>query len=147
MFPQIGGTLGERLAAAAERVFAEHPGPLVIVGTDCPALRENHAEQALEALDDGADACFGPAMDGGYYLLALKRPLAATFALPAGAWGGPTVLELSVRCARRAGAEVALIHPERDLDDVHDARAAIAHPQTPSDVAELLAAAVETTTS
>lgn len=48
------------------------PGPAVIVGTDIPGLRRGHVKAAFAALGR-RDAVFGPAADGGYWLVGLRR--------------------------------------------------------------------------
>jgi uncharacterized protein len=120
--PQDGRDLGERLAHATGEAFRRHPGRLLVVGVDTRLTRE-HADAALAQLDAGAEAVFGPARDGGYYLLALARPLPELFAIDPQAWGGDRVLELSLAAAWQAGRRTALIHPERDLDTPADAAA------------------------
>jgi rSAM/selenodomain-associated transferase 1 len=67
---QTGRDLGQRMANA----FAAHTGPLLLIGTDCPALDETHLTVAAEALHAGHDAVFIPAEDGGYVLVGLRRP-------------------------------------------------------------------------
>lgn len=69
VIPQGPGDLGRRMA----RVFATlPPGPAVIVGTDAPDVTPAHIARAFRAL--GAHtAVFGPAADGGYWLVGLKR--------------------------------------------------------------------------
>lgn len=63
------GDLGRRM----RRAFAAlPPGPAVIVGCDIPALRPHHIARAFRALGR-AEAVFGPANDGGYWLIGLKR--------------------------------------------------------------------------
>lgn len=63
------GDLGDRL----QRVMAwAPPGPVAIIGTDAPAIRAAHIRSAFAALGDH-DAVFGPAPDGGYWLVGLKR--------------------------------------------------------------------------
>ncbi|MEQ8195810.1 MAG: TIGR04282 family arsenosugar biosynthesis glycosyltransferase [Rhodospirillales bacterium] len=63
------GDLGERMNRMMKIL---PPGPVVIVGTDIPAISPAHINEAFEAL--GAhDAVFGPATDGGYWLVGLKR--------------------------------------------------------------------------
>jgi uncharacterized protein len=63
------GDLGQRMA----RLFRELPvGPVVIVGADIPAIEPRHIARAFRALGDH-DAVFGPAEDGGYWLIGLKR--------------------------------------------------------------------------
>jgi rSAM/selenodomain-associated transferase 2 len=119
---QQGTGLGERLARATGHVFRRHPGRLLVAGVDTRLTRE-HAGAAEAQLDGGAEAVFGPALDGGYYLLALARPLPELFEIDAEAWGGDRVLELSLAAAWRAGRRTAVIHPERDLDTPADAAA------------------------
>ena len=66
---QGAGDLGRRMG----RVMAAlPPGPAVIIGADIPDARPRHAAAAFRALGS-ADAAFGPARDGGYWLVGLKR--------------------------------------------------------------------------
>lgn len=67
------GDLGARMARMARRALAERPGPVLIVGSDSPGLPLRFVKQALEALVAGSPAVIGPAQDGGYYLLGLRR--------------------------------------------------------------------------
>jgi uncharacterized protein len=61
--------LGQRM----QRLFARPgSGPLIIVGSDIPALRPAHVARAFKLLG-GSDAVFGPALDGGYWLVGLRR--------------------------------------------------------------------------
>lgn len=69
---QAGADLGERMAAA----FAAQAGPLLLIGSDCPALQPAHLAAAAKILldENGKDAVFIPAEDGGYVLVGLRRP-------------------------------------------------------------------------
>jgi uncharacterized protein len=138
LFPQEGADLGERLAAATERVLAMHEGPLLTVGTDLATLEPAHAAAALDDLADGIDVTFGPAFDGGYYLIGLREPHPEVFALPSEAWGGARVLQLSLEAAAKAGLSLGMLRGERDLDTPADARAALADPRFPDDIAVAL---------
>jgi rSAM/selenodomain-associated transferase 2 len=120
--PQVGQDLGERLANVTAQAFSASDGPLLVVGVDT-RLTPAHAEAALAQLAGGAEAVFGPALDGGYYLLALARPMPDLFAIDPAEWGGGRVLELSLAAAWSGGHRTALIHPERDLDTPADAAA------------------------
>jgi rSAM/selenodomain-associated transferase 2 len=128
--PQRGEHLGERLRNAVTDVFERTPRqngrPLLVVGVDT-RLTTQHADEALEHLEAGADVVFGPALDGGYYLVAMKRPEAALFDLPPEGWGGPEVLARSLAAAHAAGLRTALLRPERDLDTPADAEALADH--------------------
>lgn len=69
-FRQSRGDLGARMKAALRRLPA---GPAVIIGSDLPDLRPQDIEQAFRKLGS-ADVVFGPAEDGGYWLIGVKRP-------------------------------------------------------------------------
>ena len=66
---QSGPDLGARMAHA----FAAHGGPMLLIGTDCPALQPAHFTTAASLLRDGHDAVFIPAEDGGYVLVGLRQ--------------------------------------------------------------------------
>lgn len=67
--PQGHGDLGARMQSLFD---ALPPGPVIIVGSDIPAIRPAHIAHAFRLLGR-ADAVFGPAPDGGYWLVGLKR--------------------------------------------------------------------------
>jgi uncharacterized protein len=63
------GDLGDRL----QRIFdITPPGPVVVIGTDIPAITPEDIASAFDALGSH-DAVFGPSHDGGYWLIGLKR--------------------------------------------------------------------------
>jgi hypothetical protein len=67
--PQGPGDLGARMARVMKTL---PPGPVVIIGTDAPDIRPPHIAQAFHALGRH-EAVFGPAADGGYWLVGLRR--------------------------------------------------------------------------
>lgn len=138
LIAQADGDLGDRLAAATTQVLAEHGGPVVLIGVDTPQLRPEVGFAAVDDLRNGTDVTFGPAADGGYYLVGLREPHPEIFALPSELWGGPQVLERSLALAHRAGLQLAMLRTERDLDDEHDVRAMLADPLTPPEIARIL---------
>ena len=138
LLPQAEGDLGDRLAAATGAVLAEHGGPVVLVGVDTPQLTPAHGAAALDDLADGIDVTFGPASDGGYYLVGLREPHPEVFALPTACWGGPDVLRLSLEAAARAGLSLGMLRSERDVDEPADVEAFLADPLTPPDVVAAL---------
>ena len=75
---QASGDLGDRMHTAFRLHCAQ--GPLLLTGTDCPALKPVHLRIAARALLDGEDAVFFPAEDGGYVLVGLRIPQPALFA-------------------------------------------------------------------
>lgn len=74
--PQPDAGLGQRMAHA----FAENGRqPLLLIGTDCPALGAGHLRQAALALQTGVDAVFITTEDGGYFLVGLQKPVPQLF--------------------------------------------------------------------
>jgi len=72
---QRGGGLDQRIAAAFSEAYARLPVPVVLIGMDTPQVTPELLEAAIRPLADGtADAAFGPAHDGGFWLLGLRRP-------------------------------------------------------------------------
>lgn len=139
-FAQVGTTVPERFERAAHHVFSRHGGPLVIVGTDFPRLAGYHADAAIGDLREGCDVVLGVAIGGGLYLLGMRKPEPKLFALAgAGADG-----EMTRRNAREVteglGLDVGMLHYERALVGPGDARALLADPLLPADLAEALAA-------
>ena len=115
--PQYEGGLGDRLTAAFSEAFASGARRVVAVGTDCPDLKEPVLAEALDALNDD-DVVLGPATDGGYYLIGLRRLEAALFRQID--WGTSRVLEQTLSAARRAGLSVRLLGPLDDVDRPED---------------------------
>ena len=129
LIEQRGENLGARLQAAAAHVHERHRGPLIVVGVDT-RLTPAHAHEALERLRSGCDVAFGPALDGGYYLVALARPAPELFAIEPSAWGGPEVLRRSLAAAAAAQLTAAVLDArERDLDTPDDAEALAGDPE------------------
>ena len=121
---QANGDLGERLSLAVEQAFASGAAGVLCIGADCPTLDADHLKQAAQALASGADIVFGPANDGGYYLVGLNRPETAIFKdIP---WSTDNTLEISLQTADQLGLRVQLLEPLHDLDTIEDLRRAIA---------------------
>jgi rSAM/selenodomain-associated transferase 1 len=76
--PQEGDGLGSRMKNAFEKVFSAGSQKVIIVGTDIPELSKEIIMKAFEMLDS-YDVVIGPAKDGGYYLLGMKKMNAELF--------------------------------------------------------------------
>jgi glycosyltransferase A (GT-A) superfamily protein (DUF2064 family) len=138
LFPQNGDGIAGRLADAAARVFVHHSGPLLIAWPDLPRLHEQHARAALSDLEAGCDVVLGPAIDGGFYLIGLARPLPRLFSLPEQAWRSPDAMTIGLAAARESGLEIGLLRAERALHRPADVRAALADPLLPPDLGQLM---------
>ena len=84
--PQPPGDLGTRMLAAV----ATSTGPVLMIGTDCPALTEAYLRSAAMALRDGNDVVLIPAERGGYVLLGMRKAQPTLFSNIG--WGGSSVL-------------------------------------------------------
>jgi len=75
---QIGDNLGERMQEAFRQGFREGFGRILIIGSDCPALSDQHLLSAYEELECN-DVVLGPSQDGGYYLLGMNHYIPELF--------------------------------------------------------------------
>jgi rSAM/selenodomain-associated transferase 2/rSAM/selenodomain-associated transferase 1 len=111
--PQHQGDLGQRLSAALDDAFQAGAKRVVIVGCDCPTLDAEAAADAFDRLEK-FDLVLGPALDGSYYLIGMKRPAPTLFEEIG--WGGPLVLAQTMRAADSLGWKTSLLFPMIDLD-------------------------------
>lgn len=108
------GTLGDRMA----RVFLACPGPTLIVGADIPGLTRAHVAAGFAALGSH-DAVLGPAPDGGYWAIGLKRTRPLPPRLFDGVrWSTPHARTDTI--ATLAGLRIALLAPLHDVDTAAD---------------------------
>jgi len=117
--PQCDGDLGARMASAVGEAVREGADAVVVVGTDCPSLDADVIERAFRTLERG-DVGFGPAADGGYYLVALRAPHAALFHdIP---WSASDTLRRTLEAAAAARLRVSLLEERMDIDTADDWR-------------------------
>ena len=115
--PQGPGDLGARLTHAVSEAAAAGAGDIVIVGTDCPEMTVDIGRRAFDGLQS-RDLVLGPALDGGYYLIGLRRPLPGLFRdIP---WGTAEVLNATLRRANELGVSYLLLEELRDVDRPED---------------------------
>lgn len=75
LIEQKGNDLGEKMLSAFEFAFARNPdATVVMLGADSPTLPADFVEQAFEFLETNSEAVLGPAADGGFYLIGLRKP-------------------------------------------------------------------------
>ncbi len=72
LFDQAAGDLGFRMAHAFRETLRS-ASAAVLIGTDCPSLTSDELRASAEVLRKGVDAVIGPAEDGGYVLIGLRR--------------------------------------------------------------------------
>jgi len=120
LLAQQGDGLGERLEHAFSTLYALGYPLRVVIGSDAPDLPLSYLEDAFHRLAAGSEVVFGPAEDGGYYLVALSGDCGELFReIP---WSGPRVLEQSLERAREERRKVSLLPPWYDVDVSADLR-------------------------
>jgi rSAM/selenodomain-associated transferase 1 len=110
---QAGPDLGARMHQA----FATAGGPLLLIGTDCPALTPTLLRQAAAALQT-ASAVFAPAEDGGYVLVGLHGPEKRLFENVD--WGTHAVMEQTRARLHEARLRWRELPPTWDVDRPDD---------------------------
>lgn len=88
LWSQCEGDLGQRMLHCFSSLC--RAGPVLLVGSDCPALDGRALRRASDSLRAGADAVFLPAEDGGYVLAGLRHAEPRLF--ESLQWGGPNVM-------------------------------------------------------
>ncbi len=123
LYPQVSGDLGQRLCAGVSGAFARGARAICCLGGDCPGLDASGLREMAARLEEEAvDLVFGPAEDGGYYLLGMKRPELAVFEeIP---WSAPNTLEVSLRAAADARLNVSLLPMRFDVDELTELKRA-----------------------
>jgi uncharacterized protein len=112
--PQGSGDLGRRMAVVARNL---PPGPVVIVGSDIPGMRAGHIARAFCELGR-RDAVFGPAADGGYWLVGLRRR--PHFINPFDCVRWSSKYALSDTLANLIGKNVGMLDTLSDVDNKAD---------------------------
>lgn len=112
--PQGHGRLGLRMQRIMDSMG---PGPVVIIGTDIPGIRADHVRDAFRLLGRH-DAVFGPATDGGYWLVGLKRRPRVPRIFQAVRWSSPHALADTL--ANLGGLSIARVAILPDVDTAED---------------------------
>ena len=110
------GDLGQRMAAAADRVLAAGER-ILLIGTDCPALDGTRLAEAAARLETH-DAVIHPARDGGYVLLGLARTDAALFTDMA--WSTDSVAATTIARIEALGWSLFVGDTLQDIDEPAD---------------------------
>ena len=114
---QVGDDLGHVLIGAARAFLIDGHDCVLLVNGDSPTLPARFLEQAIEILREPGDRMvLGPASDGGYYLIGLKRPHRHLFTQIA--WGTETVARSTCERAAEIGLAMALLPEWYDIDDI-----------------------------
>jgi rSAM/selenodomain-associated transferase 1 len=113
--------LGDSLFDAAVDLLAAGYGGVCLVNADSPTLPTSILIEAAEALHAPGDrVVLGPASDGGYYLIGLKRPHRRLFEDIA--WSTDQVFRQTVERAASIGLDAMVLPAWYDVDDAESLR-------------------------
>jgi hypothetical protein len=120
LWPQPSGPLDVRIEAFFDEALSQGPPQTVravLIGSDSPTLPCDYIEQAFQALEH-RDVVLGPATDGGYYLIGVRRQVPGW--LRAVPWSTNETLRRTVEAATAMSASLALLPPWYDVDTPED---------------------------
>lgn len=113
---QVSGSLGDRMSDTMESLSLKHQKS-VIIGSDCTQLVPGTLIAAYNALDK-ADVVLGPSLDGGYYLIGMKKHHPTLFEDIA--WSTKEVLNQTIEKIKETRLSYRLLAPLSDIDYVDD---------------------------
>ncbi len=116
---QKGKDLGERMRNAFYEVLDGSYKKVLLIGTDCPEISQEVFELAFSALEKN-DIVLGPAIDGGYYLIGMKKNYPVLFDQIR--WSTDEVLQKTIEKITQEKLSYYLLPTLRDLDDLQDLR-------------------------
>jgi hypothetical protein len=124
LWPQPEGDLGDRMQSLFQQHLVPADNRVVVIGSDSPTLPREYVDRAFDGLS-GADCVLGPATDGGYYLVGMRRRVWPIFTNIE--WSDCRVLEQTVNQVAKAGPKLALLPVWYDVDTPADLKFLVGH--------------------
>lgn len=121
IFPQSKGDIGDRMFNAIREILNKGYEKAVLVGVDIPDISASIVLKAFDLLSHH-DIVFGPARDGGYYLVGLKTPIMEIFRDIQ--WSTKQTLKQSIENAESLDCSIAFTEILSDIDTIEDVRQA-----------------------
>ena len=114
-----GDDLGLNMSHSFEVIFKKGYQKAVLVGADIPDLSASIVLHAFALMSDN-DLVYGPAEDGGYYLVGMKKLITEVFDnVP---WSSDKTLSKSLEEAKKAGYTVGYTETLEDIDTIEDVK-------------------------
>lgn len=114
---QSGDDLGEKMKNAFQDGFADGYERIVIIGSDLPDMSSALIDKSFQSLSF-MDTVIGPASDGGYYLLGMKKMIAELFENVN--WSTSEVLETTLERLTKKKESYFLLETKNDIDTMDD---------------------------
>lgn len=115
LYVQRGTNMSENVQSAFEDLLDDYE-KVALIGCDVPQLSSETVIKAFNALAS-YDVVLGPSEDGGYYLVALKKPHDIFKGVP---WGKPQLLEEQMKLLKEKKLTFVLLHKLPDVDTVDE---------------------------
>lgn len=114
---QKGKDLGERMLNAFKDGFEAGYKKIVLIGSDLPDINAGHITDGLIALDEN-EVVFGPAEDGGYYLVGMSKLHTSIFTNKP--WSQPNLLKVTLQELQNNKVSVGILAVLNDIDTYDD---------------------------
>lgn len=114
---QVPGDLGMKMLHAFEEAFNRNYKKVAIIGSDCYDLNQKLLEEAFQKLNT-SDMVIGPSVDGGYYLLGMRKLISVLFQNKQ--WSSDTVFRDTKEEIEKAGLSLKLLPVISDVDVAAD---------------------------
>ena len=114
---QKGNDLGEKMQNAFKNGFSEGYEKIVLIGSDLPDISEKIIQRGFEVLKNH-EVVFGPAEDGGYYLLGMTEPHYSIFKNKQ--WSTEGLLKTTLLELEKNKTNIALLQTLNDIDTIDD---------------------------
>lgn len=114
---QVGEDLGEKMYNAIQVMIQNGFDEVVLIGTDCPFLTPELIENSFARLQDH-DLVIGPAEDGGYYLIGMKKAIKNVF--EGISWSSELVLKQTLEKCLKQNLKVHQLAVLSDIDNEKD---------------------------
>lgn len=122
--PQHPGDLGQRLFFGLQEVSRRFES-VAAIGSDHPEISADTVEDAFSRLEEGADVVLGPADDGGYFLIAVRRAALRPELFSDIPWSTATVYQETIARCEHLGLRCERLATGHDIDVAADLRALV----------------------
>ncbi len=116
-FTQTGNTIGDRMSNAFKNSFDRGYEQVILIGSDIPDLTTSIINNGFNALKNN-HITFGPAVDGGYYLIGMSKYIPSLFINKP--WSQPQLLKQTIKEVELNNFSYQLLQPLNDIDTFED---------------------------
>ena len=116
-FVQQGNSLGDRMSNAFENGFKQGYEKVILIGSDLPEISPSIIQEGFDKLEK-SEVVFGPAEDGGYYLIGMKK--SRKFIFENKPWSETGLLEITLDELGKQDVSFYLLQTLNDIDTFED---------------------------